>query len=237
MYRRFISIMISLVMIMTMTPFAMAETKAENASGGSEEYDDVAAFEALPDDAYVKGEAVVLFEKDVVKDRELSLKSAKKLDEVADTFGDAMDATGDAGDAADDAKSEIAILKESLGEDFVIKDSVAFDDDLTMCLVSSDKYDTETLIERLSQNDKIKSVEANTYLEPKSVDYSLNDTLNQYAYHTNSPADNNAGGKKVSRRGTVPEDAEDAISIRSGAVTNFAADHSSENEVVVAVQL
>ena len=178
MYRRFISIMISLVMIMTMTPFAMAETKAENASGGSEEYDDVAAFEALPDDAYVKGEAVVLFEKDVVKDRELNLKSAKKLDEVADTFGDAMDATGDAGDAADDAKSEVAILKESLGEDFVIKDSVAFDDDLTMCLVSSDRYDTKTLIEKLSANGKIKSAEANTYLEPKSIDYSLNDALN-----------------------------------------------------------
>ena len=43
-----------------------------------------------------------------------------------------MDATGDAGDAADDAESEVAILKESLGEDFVIKDSVAFDDDITM---------------------------------------------------------------------------------------------------------
>ena len=232
MYRRFISIMISLAMIMTMTPFAMAETGAEAESAGSEEYDDVAAFEALSDDAYVKGEAVVLFEKDAVKDRELSLKSAKKLDEAADTFGDVMDATGNADDAADDAKSEVAILKESLGDDFVIKDSVAFDDDLTMCLVSSDKYDTEALIEKLSQNGKIKSVEANTYLEPKSVDYSLNDTLNQYAYHTNSPADNNTGGKNVLGRGASTDN---IVSTRAGAVTDFAADHSSEDEVVVAV--
>ena len=215
--------MISLMMVMTTAPFAMADTEAPDA---------VTAFETLDEDSYAPGEVIVVFKEDAVKDSRLSLSAARKIEEVDGQFGEMMDATGGSEEAADDAKSEVAIIGESLGDDFVIKDTVAFDDDLKVCLVSSEKYDTETLIRKLSGNDKVKSVEANTYLQPQSTQYSLNDALNQYAYQTNSPADTNKSGKNVSGRGTSPEG---ALSTRAGAVTDFAADHSSEDEVVVAV--
>ena len=243
MFKRFVATMVSVIMVMTMTPFAMAETERSDADAGKNTNEDLAAFEKLDEGDYAPGEVIVVFKEGAVKDRAFSLKSARKdkalslnavrkLEQVDDSFGETMDASGDAADAAKDAKAEAAIIEESLGGDFFIKDSIAFDEDLITCLVSSEEYDTEVLIEKLSKNESIRSVEANTYLEQKSYDYSLNDALNQYVYQTNSPEDSNKAGKNVSARGAGTED---KLSTRAGAVTDFAADHSSEDEVVVAV--
>ena len=232
MYKRLIMILFVLMMSMILVPSAMAETGASDNGEEISAEEAVAAFEELDKGEYAPGEVIVLFEEDAVRERETGLKSARKLDEIDSSFGELMQATGEAEEAADAAKSEVSIIKESLGENFVIKDSISFDEELTMCLVSSDSFDTETMIRKLSENAKVRSVEANTYIEPKSAEYSLNDALNQYAYQTNSPADTNTGGKNVSGRGTP---AEDTLSIRTGSVTDFTVDHSSEDEVVVAV--
>ena len=232
MFRRFVALVISLVMIMTAAPFSMAETERSDADAGKGENQDLAAFEALDDESYAPGEVIVVFNEGAVKDKALSLKSARKLAAVEDSFGEAMGSSGDADDAAKDAGAEVDIIKESLGSDFVIKDSIAFDEDMITCLVSSDKYDTETLVRKLSENSSIRSVEANTYLEPENYDYSLDDRLNQFVYQTNSAEDSNKAGQNVSDRGT---DVEETLSTRAGAVTDFAKDHSSEDEVVVAV--
>ena len=164
-----LSIVISLAMVVTMMPnqaWAAGQDSGDSANSG----------QVLEEGTFVSGEVIVTFKEDAVKDKEMSLKSAVKMENIDDDFGTTMDAADESKEAAKDAASEVKILEESLGGDFVIKDSIAFDEDLTICLVSSDKYDTETMIEKLSANGKVASVEANYYTHPESVDYSLNDT-------------------------------------------------------------
>ena len=218
-------IIISIAMTVTMMPRqAWAAVQETGDSANSEQ--------TLEEGTFVSGEVIVTFKEDAIKDKAMSLKSAVNLENIDDDFGTTMDAAGESKEAAKDAASEVKILEESLGGDFVIKDSISFDEDLTICLVSSDKYDTETMIEKLSTNEKVASAEANYYTQPQSVDYSLNDSLNQYAYHVNSPADNNIAGRNVTNRGT---DAEKALSIRAGNVTPAFSADPDQDEVVVAV--
>lgn len=42
------------------------------------------------------------------------------------------------------------------------------DKDLTIALISSDKYDTETLIEKLKKDKRVEKVEPNWYIYPTS---------------------------------------------------------------------
>ena len=174
MLKRLITTLISILMIIAMAPVVPGGYAAAESSPASDGY-------VLPEEGtYVPGEVMVMFRTGAVKDSKLSLRKAKKLDNIDDDFGMSMEATGEETEAAKNAKSEVEIIRESLGDDFVIKDSISFDDDFTVALVASDKYDTETMIQKLSANDRVESAEANTYAEKQSYDYSLNDALNSY---------------------------------------------------------
>jgi|GEM_PF-2447966 len=234
MFRRFISIAVSALMILAEAPAVMAGTEPAGAGAPEEQPQEETAYVEdvdLDHGGFAPGEVIVTFRDGAVKDRKASLAAVRKLENVDADFGAVMESAGEEKEAAEDAKSEAAILEESLGQDFVIEDSVAFDEDFTMCLVSSDKYDTEALIEKLSQNDAVESATANWYTEEKA-DYALNDALNQYVYHVNSPADHNTAGRGVTTHGDDPDK---AVSTRAGSVVDFTKDHSEEQEVVIAV--
>ena len=234
-----LSIVLSLILIAgMMPPSVFAEVKAEESSAAKAQASGSAA-EAQAEQAQVPeegtcvpGEVIVVFRAGAVKDKKLSIEAATALENVGDDFGSTMGSAGEEAEAAKDAKSEINILKESLGDDFTIEDSIAVDEDLIMALVKSEKYKTEVLIEKLSENEDVESAEPNYVSEQRSYEYSLDDQLAQYAYGTNSPEDVNKAGRNVSSRG---EDPAKAVSIRSGSVTDFQKDHSGEKEVVVAV--
>ena len=106
MFKRFVATMVSVIMVMTMTPFAMAETERSDADAGKNTNEDLAAFEKLDEGDYAPGEVIVVFKEGAVKDRSLSLKSARKnkalslnavrkLEQVNDSFGETMDASGE----------------------------------------------------------------------------------------------------------------------------------------------
>ncbi len=222
MFKRMIAIAVSAVMMLTMTPAAvLAETNEH-----TEKPEEI----VLEDGTFAPGEVVVLFKAGAVKDNKLSLSKATELKNVDEGFGETMESAGEENEAADDAKSEIKILKKSLGDDFELLDSIAFSDDLIMSLVRSEKYKTEVLIEKLKTNDDVESVEPNWYTEDRAA-YSLNDEYAKYVYHVNSAKDENTGGDSISPRGV---DKEKTISTSAGSVTDFK-NVSSENEIVIAV--
>ena len=181
---------------------------------------------------YVKGQVIVMFSSGAVKDSETSLKSAQKLENVDADFGDVMDATGEASEAARDAKSEVSIVGDSLGDDFTILDSIAFDDDLTVALVSSDAYDTDTMIKKLSANKNVVSAEPNYIRTPQSTDYtySLNDAMNAYNYQANNPLAHNDKGLGTSMRGS---NVEVPLSTNSGSIR--LTEEEKKKEMVVGI--
>ena len=164
-----------------------------------------------------------------------------------------MDASSSENEALCAADDEIEILKRSLGNDFVLEDTVVFEepvsadnkggeplgagsdetasDGLTIALVSSDKYDTAELIEKLGKNRNIAKAEPNyIYRSNAFDDYSLNDEYSSYLYHVNSPAAKNTDGDSVDDRGTDPEK---ALLVNASSGWKKVAD--TDNEVVVAV--
>lgn len=164
-----------------------------------------------------------------------------------------MDASSSENEVLCAADDEIEILKRSLGNDFVLEDTVVFEepvsadnkggeplgagsdetasDGLTIALVSSDKYDTAELIEKLGKNRNIAKAEPNyIYRSNAFDDYSLNDEYSSYLYHVNSPAAKNTDGDSVDDRGTDPEK---ALSVNASSGWKKVAD--TDNEVVVAV--
>lgn len=75
----------------------------------------------------IPNEVVVMFNSNAVKDSNMSLKAARRLENVAPDYGSISEAVGEEDKAAVDAKGEVAILSDSLGDDFVIEDSMIFD--------------------------------------------------------------------------------------------------------------
>lgn len=75
----------------------------------------------------IPNEVVVMFNSNAVKDSNMSLKAARRLENVAPDYGSISEAVGEEDKAAADAKGEVAILSDSLGDDFVIEDSMIFD--------------------------------------------------------------------------------------------------------------
>ena len=65
-------------------------------------------------------------------------------------------------------EAQAAILRESLGNDFAIEDSLDFGERLTVSLVSSEKYSAGELAERLAANSAVDSAEFNAVLKPQS---------------------------------------------------------------------
>ena len=174
-----------------------------------------------------------------------------EVEAVGADFGELADASSSKQEALGAADEEADILSKSLGGDFVLEDTLVFDTpqadskagdsvgassgtpscELTVALVSSDKYDTAALIEKLGKNKNVAAVEPNYYINTNSFDdYSLNDEYSSYLYHVNSPAAKNTGGDSVDNRGFDPET---ALSVN--ASSGWSKLGGDEKEAVVAV--
>ncbi len=234
-----VSVLLSIVMILSMltiVPFG---------AGAAEKTPDV----SLEEGTYVQNQVVVLF-KDSAIDFETKPKKAA-LEPIGADFGEMMEASSSAGEALSAADEEVDILSKSLGDDFVLEDTLVFDEPkdetgkaggavgasghtfegLTIALVSSEKYSTAELIEKLSGNRNVAKVEPNYIIHHTALDdYSLNDIYNSYLYHVNSPAAKNTDGESVDDRGTDPET---ALSIN--AASGWKKLTGDEDEIVVAV--
>ena len=196
-------------------------------------------------------EVIVLFKDDVFDKNTVQRKN--DLAAVGADFGEMMSASFSEDDAFAVADDELSIIARSLGEDFVLEDTLVFagtdkayegglapvgayaeDDqsgDIAIARLSSEKYDTATLIEKLSKNDKIAAVEPNQYIYLTDFDsYSLNDTYSSYLYHLNSPAAENTGGDSVHDRGTDPESA-----LSMNTASGWSKLNGEEEEIVIAV--
>ena len=204
----------------------------------------------LNEGTFAPGQVVVVF-RDSAIDTNTALKKGD-LAAVGADFGEMMDASSSAREAYSAADEEIGILSDSLGADFVLEDTLVFADgpdyegglastgasadpvsgsELTVALISSDKYDTATMIKMLGKNKNVVKAEPNYYVYPTSFDdYSLNDPYNSYLYNVNSPAAGNTGGEQVNDRGTS---ADEALSIN--ASSGWKKLTGDEDEVVVAV--
>ena len=215
------------------------------AAGGSDQTDAA----ALAEGTYAPNQVVVLFKDSAIDTSTVPKKG--ELESVGASFGDMADASSSEQEALGAADEEAGILSKGLGGDFTLEDTLVFDtpqanskagdsvgasanatgDGFSIALVSSDKYDTATLIEKLSKVRGIEKVEPNYYVQAEAFDdYSLNDEYSSYLYQANSPAANNTGGDSVSDRGIDPET---AISVNaSSAWSKLGGD---EKEAVVAV--
>lgn len=233
--KKTVSLLLAIALLFGMLP--LAATAAETAETPVE----------LIEGTYVPGQVVVLF-KDGAIDSGASPKKGG-LSALGADFGRIMDASYSEKEAYSAAYDEIAILKSDLGDGFVLEDTLVFSDpaakrgskkgpsyaapgkDISIALVSSDTYDTATMIAMLSKNENVVAVEPNYRVYKESYsDYSLNDPLNSYLFNVNSPAAQNVGGKNTDGRGTEPEA---ALSIN--AASGWAKLSGDEDEVVVAV--
>ncbi|MBQ1474064.1 MAG: S8 family serine peptidase [Ruminococcus sp.] len=238
MKKRIISVIVCILLLVGMLPLTAfaADAAAENIE--------------LIEGTYAPGQVVVLFKNSAIDTDSVPKKG--ELASVGANLGEMMDASSSAREAYAAADEETDILSKSLGADFVLEDTLVFDDapereellpsvgasadpvsqdELTVALVSSDKYDTATMIRLLGRNKNVVKAEPNYYVYPTSFDdYALNDPYNSYLYNVNSPAARNTGGEQVDDRGTA---AQEALSINaSSAWKKLTGD---EDEVVVAV--
>ena len=189
--KSFLAVVLSALMLLSVIPGAYA---AVDESGSVE----------LKEGTYAESEVLVMFKNGSLELRTSSrraLKTVRAMDDVADDFGSAMEATNTETAAAATVASQKEILSESLGDDFVIRDTVLFDDSKTsngpdVSLVSSDRYTTAQMIELLSSNDDISFVEPNYYTELSSADYSLNDAYASYSYQLYGQKSKNTESKK-----------------------------------------
>ena len=203
----------------------------------------------LKEGTYVPNQVVVLFKDSAVNAGSMPKKASSEP--VGASFGEIMDASSSKNEALSAAGDEADIIKKSLGDDFVLEDTLVFGEpkaagkagesvgafsgadfgELTIALVSSYRYDTATLIEKLSKNKNVAKAEPNYIYYPSSFDdYSLNDEYSSYLYHVNSPAAKNTGGDSVEDRSVDPEN---ALSTNASPAWSKVTD--TEKEVVVAV--
>ena len=235
--KKWLSILLVIILAATTAAAALPASAAETAGEPVE----------LIEGTYAPNQVVVMFQNSAI---DTDTEPDDDLAPVGADFGDLMDASSSEDEAYSAADEEIDILIKSLGSDFVLEDTLVFDDggadddlapsgssagaadsDLTVALVSSEKYDTATLIKKLKVNKNVANVEPNYYIYPTSVeDYSLNDPLNSELYFVNSPLAKNNGGENVSSQGL---DLDAAVSIN--ASSGWAKLSGDEDEVVVAV--
>ncbi len=204
--------------------------------------DDESGSDALKDGTYAEGEVLVMFKNgslELKASNRRTLKTVRAMDDVADDFGSSMEATDTETAAAATVASQKEILSESLGDNFVIKDTVLFDDSQTadgpdVSLVSSDRYSTAEMIELLSSNDDISFVEPNYYTELSSVDYSLNDAYASYSYQLyGQDSKNTESEKPANTRGFKDKQ----ISINAPTGWQEYKESMSENEETVVALL
>ena len=141
----------------------------------------------LKEGTYAPNQVVVKF-KDSAIDTDTVPKKGE-VEAVGADFGELADASSSKQEALGAADEEADILSKSLGGDFVLEDTLVFDtpqadskagnsigtsanangDGFSVALVSSDKYDTATLIEKLSKVKGIEKVEPNYYVNTESL--------------------------------------------------------------------
>ena len=142
----------------------------------------------LKEGTYAPNQVVVKF-KDSAIDTDTVPKKGE-VEAVGADFGELADASSSKQEALGAADEEADILSKSLGGDFVLEDTLVFDtpqadskagnsigasanangDGFSVALVSSDKYDTATLIEKLSKVKGIEKVEPNYYVNTESLE-------------------------------------------------------------------
>ena len=203
----------------------------------------------LKEGTYAPNQVVVQFKDSAIDTSTVPKKGT--IESVGAGFGDMADASSSEQEALGAADEEADILSKGLGGDFTLEDTLVFDtpqanskagdsvgasanatgDGFSIALVSSDKYDTATLIEKLSKVKGIEKVEPNYYVQAEAFDdYSLNDEYSSYLYQANSPAAKNTGGDSVSDRGVDPET---ALSVN--ASSGWSKLSGNEEEAVVAI--
>ena len=210
--KRSLAFILSALLLLTAIPAAGAQTDDNEI--------------VLEEGTYVPNEVLVTFRAGTVNsDGGVAFDDAP----VGEDYGDMMKAVSAERTAEAAALSETDILSASLGGDFTIEDTIIVSDTV-YALASSEKYDTETMIEKLSKNSRIAFAEANAYCLSTDCDsYSLNDTLNGYLSHLNSPFAKNGGGDNVDTFGRTEDN-----TYSLNASTGWAAE-TDQNEVVVAV--
>ena len=153
----------------------------------------------LVEGTYAPNQVVVMFRDSAIDTGTVPKKG--DLEPVGANFGEMPAAASSEKEALSSADEDVCFLKKSLGDDFVLEDTLVFDetqaeskagahvgasanaslDGFSIALVSSDKYDTATLIEKLGKNRNVAKVEPNWYVYPTAFDdYSLNDEYSSY---------------------------------------------------------
>ena len=216
MFKKVLAIVLSIAMVFSFSAFNFTASSSKTEV-------------TLKKGTYEPGDVIVTIKDKNIKDSSTkSLASAKKSDEIGDSYGDTMSATGEGKEAAKEANSLADTIGSSL-DDFVIEESVVFDD-MTIVLVHSDSQSTKSMIEDLSTNDKVESVEPNSTVKAQAFDdYECNDPLSSTAYHVNGPKAENTGGENVDPRGVNPDDMN---SVNASAAWSKI---QNDDEVVVAV--
>lgn len=133
------------------------------------------------------------------------LEEVKKKDFVSDDFGAVMGAVKKSSEIASTVSSQEKILSGVLGDDYIIEDSISFDDHV-VSLVSSKTEDTDNMIKKLEKCEGVKYAVPNYLIHSESADYSLNDPYMEYCYPlADETVKNQSTGKNTSVRGTIHE--------------------------------
>ncbi len=154
-------------------------------------------------------QVLVRFEKNSVQIksgvRYKKLKEVQGQDDVSDNFGAAMSAVKKSSEIASTVSDQEKILSKELGRDYVIEDSISFDD-YVISLVSSKTEDTDTMIKRLEKCEGVKYVTPNYLIKTEGADFSLNDPYMEYCYPlADETVKNQKNEKYISARGSIYE--------------------------------
>ena len=181
-----LSLALSVLMIVSVIPFEFAYAATESASEGTSPStvssaqlngtpsSDNSSLESVSNQVIVRyKDGSVTTEKPTATE-----KRAAKNANVASTFGETMSASSAAeGKKAENTVGQQAeILEESLSDNYEIQDTVTFDatskkeDETVVSVVSSDKYSTDKLVEKLEENSDVELVEPNYIVQALSED-------------------------------------------------------------------
>lgn len=152
-------------------------------------------------------QVIVRFKKDSVSAekgiKKRKLKEVREQSCVSEKFGSIMSSVKKSSEIAATVSSQEKILSGEFGDDYVIEDSISFDD-YVISLVSSKTEDTETMIKKLQKNENVKYVTPNYLLYTKGEDFSLNDAYMEYSYSlADETVTNEKTGKTISPRGDI----------------------------------
>ncbi|SDB12706.1 S8 family serine peptidase [Eubacterium oxidoreducens] len=189
MKKRILTTMMSGLMAVSLLPMSAFATETDNA----QQSDDSIIEEGAE---YVEGQVIVLY-----KDGKVTTEaSGSATPEVSDEFGSTMRSITSSSKVRKEIKKELnntlsdqkKILKKSLGESYVVEDTIVFDDDnektddLVTSVISSDEYTTEQLVEKLSKNSSVEIAEPNYIVKAESTTKateSISDEYKDTEYH------------------------------------------------------